>query len=213
MKESLLRPLFKLDASLRQSLLAQIPGCRRLGRTCRKALFRVMSSDNSVLVDVAGQPLFIHAATAYVEQYVWNAYEPYTVELFRNSITPGAVVLDIGACFGYFALLAGKRVGSDGMVYAFEPAPDNFALLARNVHRFGTSNIIAVQKAVAERRKTVSFRLAEYSYLHSCLQHPQGPTKETITVNCVAVDEFLEGRPVQVIKMDVEGYEEEVLRG
>jgi FkbM family methyltransferase len=208
-----LGPLFRLNASLRTSLLARIPAYRWLRRSCRKLLFRALSSDNAVLVDVAGQPLFIHAATEYVEEYVWNAYEPYTVELFKNSIKPGAVVLDIGANIGYFSLVACRRVGPDGIVYAFEPAPENFGLLARNVDTFGTSNIIPVKRAVAERRKTLSFWLAENNELNSFFQHPHGPVKETIMVDCVAIDEYLEGRQVQVIKMDIEGYEPWALEG
>ncbi|GBD00050.1 hypothetical protein HRbin17_02584 [bacterium HR17] len=65
--------------------------------------------------------------------YLWSLQkgvcEAYMVELFKQILRPGQVVCDIGSFIGYYALLAGWRVSSSGKVFAFEPAPLNFAYL------------------------------------------------------------------------------------
>jgi FkbM family methyltransferase len=58
-------------------------------------------------------------------------------------------VVDIGANIGYYSLIAAEPIGTDGKVYAFEPDPDNYALLVRNVELNGYRNVETVEKAVS----------------------------------------------------------------
>lgn len=60
-------------------------------------------------------------------------WEPFETRLCLGLVTPGAVCVDVGANLGYFTVLAAAQAGSGGRVHAFEPDPDNFALLAANV--------------------------------------------------------------------------------
>lgn len=61
----------------------------------------------------------------------------------------GLCVMDIGACFGAFAVLAASR---GAFVAAFEPCPENAQALRENVARFGlTARVLAVEAAVTER--------------------------------------------------------------
>ena len=57
-------------------------------------------------------------------------------------IEEGDVVVDVGANIGYFTCLFGKRVGSSGMVHAFEPDRDNANVLEGNVRLNGLSNVL-----------------------------------------------------------------------
>src|SRR5215204_7241889 len=52
-------------------------------------------------------------------------FEPFEVELFKESLAPGMVVVDVSANVGYYALVAATIVGTRGRVFAFEPDPRN----------------------------------------------------------------------------------------
>ena len=85
------------------------------------------------------------------EEGIW---EPYETSLLLSMLRPGDVFVDVGANIGYFSVLAASVVGDDGAVFAFEPDPDNFRLLRRNVALNGQqASIVAVQAALAEHRK------------------------------------------------------------
>ena len=60
----------------------------------------------------------------------WEAYE---TQLTLQHLHAGDVYVDVGANIGYYTLLAAQRVGSQGKVIAYEPDPNNFALLEHNV--------------------------------------------------------------------------------
>src|SRR5688572_4994046 len=59
--------------------------------------------------------------------------EEGTVRWIRTCVEPGDVFYDIGANIGLYTLLAGRRVGPEGMVYAFEPHVANVQSLLHNV--------------------------------------------------------------------------------
>ena len=67
------------------------------------------------------------AARIYV-----NDYELVETKLFKSLLKPGMNVVDVGAAIGYYTCIAGKLLGPEGKVYAFEPAPRNFSILRKN---------------------------------------------------------------------------------
>src|SRR5688572_30507212 len=54
---------------------------------------------------------------------------------------PGDVFYDVGANVGFFSLLATKRVGPDGVVYALEPVAENASAVRRNARLNGLTNV------------------------------------------------------------------------
>jgi FkbM family methyltransferase len=75
---------------------------------------------------------------------VWRARtlttkEAGTVAWIDTFVKPGEVFYDVGANIGLYTLLAGKRVGAEGMVYAFEPHVANVGSLLHNVSRNGVA--------------------------------------------------------------------------
>jgi len=122
-------------------------------------------------------------------------------------------VLDVGAHIGYYSLIAATPIGPNGKVFAFEPAPDNFEILRQNIELNGHTNIVPVQKAVDAKSGQRTFLLAESSDSHGFFTHPLSRTKSTCLVACVAIDEFLAGHTVDVVKLDVEGAEPAAILG
>ena len=145
---------------------------------------------------------------------LWGEYEPLETRLFTSHIQNGHVVLDIGANIGYYTLLAARLVGPQGAVYAFEPDPDNFALLQKNIYQNGYQNVVLENQAVAnENGKIELFKGGENWGGHRI--YDPGDSQEHITVDAIVLDDFFKNKPtdIQLIKMDIEGAEVRAIQG
>ncbi len=207
------RLLHRLNDILNKAGFGQVSLVSRVKDLVRPHLVNV-APDNSVLIKIDGLSFYIYANTWDFHAYFDRPFEPYTVELFKRAIKPGSRVLDIGAQFGHYSLLAAKRVGPGGKVYAFEPAPPNFKLLERNIRVNGYEDRIeALRKGVGETNTASTLYLYEGSDSHGMYRIPEARVKETTTFECVGLDEFLSGQQIDVIKMDIEGNEPYALKG
>lgn len=147
--------------------------------------------------------------------YSKGVYEPFETSLFEQEVRSGDVVLDIGANIGYYTLLFASRVGLAGHVYAFEPDPENFGLLRRNVELNGYENVTTVEAAVADERTTLTLYLSDESKAHRI--YDAGGGRGTATVEAVQLDGWFaeqgDGLKIDVVKMDIEGAEGLALAG
>ncbi|MCS7276721.1 MAG: FkbM family methyltransferase [Dehalococcoidia bacterium] len=161
-----------------------------------------------------GQSLLVPGECVENGLYYAEVWEPYTVSLFLEELRPGHTVVDVGAHVGYYTLMAARAVGPRGTVYALEPAPAEARLLLWNVARNGHANVRVVPRAAGDRRGRVTLSLSGISSMHSLGRHDEaGPWRGSVRVPMVTVDGLLRGRPVDVVKMDVEGAEPLVLKG
>jgi FkbM family methyltransferase len=141
-------------------------------------------------------------------------FEKFETQLFQSLLRKGMVVLDIGAYVGYYTLIAAGLVGENGKVFAFEPEPDNYALLLKNLEANKCNNVIPVQKAVSERNGiSVLFLSAENEADHRIYDSHDG--RESIAVGVTSIDSFFERKDckVDIVKMDIEGSEMMALQG
>lgn len=90
----------------------------------------------------------VRLSHAYGPRYEKLGYEPAVHQILDEVVGEGMVVLDIGAHVGLHALLAGRRVGPDGRVFAFEPAPQTADLLERHIHWNGLEGRVEAVRAV-----------------------------------------------------------------
>lgn len=138
-------------------------------------------------------------------------YEPQTTQYVMNSVKEGDTVIDIGASLGYYTLILARLVGPSGTVYAFEPLPNYFKILKRNVQANGYDNVVLVNKAVSNSDGTARFYIPHNSFGMSSL-FPHTKPKEIINVETVCIDSY-DLKDVNLIKIDVEGAEASVLKG
>ena len=140
-------------------------------------------------------------------------WEPGLTALFGERLRPGMVFVDVGAHVGYYSVLAGRLVGPRGLVLAFEPNPRNYELLLANVWRNGLTNVACFPWAVSDQTGFTDLYLsAENSGDHRIYAHEDG--RSSVPVRTAALDTLLAIRPpVDVMKIDVQGAEEAVLRG
>jgi len=83
-----------------------------------------------------------------------GAYEPPVTQIFTRLLRPGATVVDLGANWGYFTLMAAQLAGPGGRVLALEPDPRMFDLLERNVRLNGLTTVDAFPLAAGADRAT-----------------------------------------------------------
>jgi len=190
---------------------------RILKKAIRRLVFMGVQGNEKMLIKVHEMPFYIRPTPSSIQEYILQPFEPYTTELFLRALKPGAVVLDIGAQFGYYSLLAAKIVGPTGRVFAFEPVPSNFEILKKNIEINNFTSIIRpIRKAAGDKRGIVSIYLYKHSDSHGMFRHPKATVKETLSIECITIDEFLEENAinaVNIIKMDIEGYEPYALEG
>jgi FkbM family methyltransferase len=149
-------------------------------------------------------------------QYAVGVYEPAVVAHLVRTVRPGDVCIDAGSHLGYVALLLGTLVGPTGRVLALEPTPSTFAQLRANVARNHLDHVVAIEVAAADRAGRAQLA-ASGTALTNSLTRDVATAGEVIDVRTDTLDalarEHLAGRPVQLVKVDVEGVEEAVLAG
>jgi len=184
-------------------------------------LTRYASSDDSdtlLLSCVNGHKMYANPqdCLTFISGVVW---EPETTEIFNSLLQDGDVVIDIGAYIGYFTLMAASKVGKEGLVFAFEPNPQNYTLLTKNVVMNGYTNVVAIQKAVSDKNGSAVFYLRYDKSAHSLFEdHSYMRPAGQITVQTICLDNFLKDSEslisrIKLIKMDVEGAEMLALSG
>jgi len=89
--------------------------------------------------------------------YLLGPYEEFATELMRKILKPGDTFLDIGAGIGYHTIISSKIIGENGNVISFEPDPDYFKLLQKNIKQNKCFNVLSYQKAVSDRAGKINF--------------------------------------------------------
>lgn len=140
-----------------------------------------------------------------------EAYEPDVWSRVMKYARPGARIADVGANIGLYTMALAKRVGPGGKVWAFEPDPANAAALRLHAKLNGVNDrVILVEKALGACEATLKFNLAG---LMSSIQSAATQAGTVIEVPQITLDQALGQEGLDVLKIDVEGYEEEVLKG
>jgi FkbM family methyltransferase len=147
--------------------------------------------------------------------FYYGVWEPSVTERL-SVLRPGDVFVDIGANIGYFTLLAAARVGPGGRVIAVESTPSIFSALVRNVELNSFRNIRCVNAAAsAAPGRVTAYRCLDANLGGSNITG-DGIVQAEGEVDALPVDQILsddERCRVRLMKIDVEGVEEDVCRG
>ena len=173
--------------------------------------------DLCVMTDAPGLRYWFHLRDQVIGQRIAeNNYERPITAVVTRLATPGSTVLDVGANLGYFSVLMGS-LGCT--VHAFEPFPDNFALLTRNIRENNLANVTAHQIAAHSetRNGKLYFRDDDRNENYGSMftsSDPQDKHLTSIDVRYARLDDLLHGLgPVTFVKIDVEGAEIHALNG
>lgn len=136
----------------------------------------------------------------------------------RPAPRAGELAIDAGANLGWYAVLLDRLSAGRLDIHAFEPDPDNRALLARNLALNDARRVTVRDQALADREGTATLhRYRDLNRGKHSLRPLAGAVGE-VTVRCARLDDVLreaglDDRPVWLLKIDVEGLEPAVVRG
>jgi FkbM family methyltransferase len=180
-------------------------------------IFRSMYREGDATAEYKGVKLTLPTKdTAIVPSILGGYFESLELDLFAKAAERSTTVLDIGANIGLFSCVAGKALQSGGAIYAFEPIAENAKYFRQNLLNNHLTNVELIESAVGQEVGELSIFVSRESIAtHSASsRHSQG--NESISVPMTSVDAFVASRGighVDVIKIDVEGYDGYVLKG
>ncbi len=147
--------------------------------------------------------------------------EPPQVRALTEFLEPGDTFIDVGSHIGYFSLLALQMVGPSGNVFAFEPNHQTFSVLVANamLNRGGGGggggNFYTFNSAVGDQPGTATFNINPHDEgMSSLMFRAQGSAQVTVHVTSLDNVAAIAGlKNIRMLKIDVEGFEENVIRG
>jgi len=143
-------------------------------------------------------------------------WEPDETAVLRKELKRGDVVYDIGANFGYMALLASKLVGPEGRVVALEPSSEMRARLERNVSLNAAHNVEVFGVAASDRCGASQFYVSDHRNSGRSSLRDLGDFARKETIEVTTIDSLADAHDLPIpgmIKIDVEGAEVLALRG
>jgi FkbM family methyltransferase len=143
--------------------------------------------------------------------YRGNSYEELFDTYFSKKIKNGFCVYDVGANMGYYSLIFSKLTGEEGVVISFEPSLINFNKLNENVK--STANITTLNIGVGSSESKL-FISQGADDIGATSRISEKATGNGQWVDIMPIDKIVtQNRFPNAIKIDVEGFEVEVIEG
>ncbi|MBA3831341.1 MAG: FkbM family methyltransferase [Chthoniobacterales bacterium] len=132
--------------------------------------------------------------------------------LLARRLQKGDVAVDVGANIGVYSQFLARCVGARGAVHSFEPSPDNFERLQAGLA--SSSNVQVNQLAVSDKSEETTLYISNDLNVDHRVYPTSGMPRQTVTIRSTTLDDYFRpGERVNLIKMDVQGYELHALRG
>lgn len=156
-----------------------------------------------------GRSLGINRVIARIRE---KGYETNYDSQLSSCMRAGDVVWDIGANVGYYTRRYAERIGQKGRVIAFEPSARNFERLRRACKEL--SNVSLMSYGLGNMRAKVHFRQGDDPLGATSQIVDEGVAGDIVEIR-VGDDLIADGAipPPNIVKMDVEGFEGEVIQG
>lgn len=146
--------------------------------------------------------------------YYTGTYEKGTLHVIGNLLGAGDTFVDVGANIGLMSIYASHLVKESGRIIAFEPNPNTMKILRHNMELNGARNIETSEYALGnETSKGKIYDRWDSNRGSATLIRPEAET-DSYDIRIVRLSDYLHStQPVRLIKLDIEGYELEALKG
>ncbi|MBP6272087.1 MAG: FkbM family methyltransferase [Fluviicola sp.] len=194
-----------------------VKGIRRLSVVLPKVLLPAVERAGKLIIQTLhGVKLLIDPAKdkgVELALYQTGTYEKGTIQLLGDFLKKGSVFMDIGANIGLMSTIASKIVGEKGRVYAVEANPKTIEVLRHNCAINQCENIEILPIALASEKGS-AILYENWNVNRGGASLISQGDEHGITVSKERLDDlFSQDSPVHLVKIDVEGFELEVLKG
>jgi FkbM family methyltransferase len=152
----------------------------------------------------------------YIERSMYlGIFEPHETALIRSVLKPGMTVVDVGANVGYYSLMASAAVGDHGTIYALEPNPYSADCLQHTILKNKILNLFLSRAAVGDVDGEASLYISNDPNKTSPSMVANQQTT-AMRVPVTTLDAFAKASGIDridLLKVDVEGFEPNVIRG
>jgi FkbM family methyltransferase len=212
LKKILPKGIFSLVVILWQKVFLQVVTTLdniRLRKFTKKSIVHRTHRGHSFYLTISPENGFVDKHI-----YLYGIYEPFILDLFSIYLKKGDTFLDIGANIGQHSMFAGAIVGEHGRVHSFEPIPRIYSQLNESVEKNNFQNRFTLHNfALGDHDHSLELFLEKNNIGGSSFVEKTGRA-EHITVHIKKGDDVLTSeKNISLVKIDVEGYEYEVLEG
>jgi len=165
-------------------------------KKCRHGFFAYNTNDTFI-----GRALDLYGEWAQTE-----------IDVLLPLLTPGDIVVDVGAYIGTHTIPFAKATLPNGGVYAIEPQRMSFAFLNTNIVLNNLMNVIAINKFASNKIGKIKTLTLDQNYPQNYGSYATKNLKKGETIETMTIDSLKLSR-VKLIKIDIEGDEEKVLVG
>lgn len=154
-----------------------------------------------------------------MQWYIYWGLQDITRPKLYSLVKKGDIVLDVGTNVGETLLNFAKLVGSEGFVYGFEPDEANFSNAQKNIALNEFENLHVFNFGISDAPATVKlYRVDPHNLgMNRILTDAEaGGYRDFTTIRTDTLDNVIEENNIpqlDVIKIDIEGYEMHALRG
>ncbi|MFN3188083.1 MAG: FkbM family methyltransferase [Candidatus Paceibacteria bacterium] len=158
----------------------------------------------------------IRPENGYVDEYIslHKVWETHIGNILCSELHSNDVFIDVGANIGYFSLMASSIVGERGRVLSFEPLDNLFNQLSKSIELNSFNNIKLIKKACGNSIEEAVIGISQKNIGGSSIVNIDTFTqKQKISITTLDIELENVIDKLDFIKIDVEGYEYEVLLG
>lgn len=180
-----------------------------------KRIFSSVESPCLIRRSFFNYKLCLDVSRSITHQLLFLEGERFIQERFLLSklLKPGMRVVDVGANIGYYLLLFEKYIGSEGKVICIEPSVENLPELKKNIEINRFVNVKLFDVAIGMDDGTTGLRVGINSGVVDLPDYGQaGKNQGAYQVPLRKLDSLVTDK-IDFLKIDVEGYEGQVLKG
>lgn len=185
----------------------------------REWIYKHTNSDGVVEVEYFDVKLRVPGHdTGLAPGLVGGYYEKLQLGVYERLSKDAKVIVDVGANIGLYSAIGAKNMKSGGKLFAFEPIPTNSKLLRSNLELNNLSDKVKIAPyAVGEDNRKLELYISEKSGgNHSAGGFGESGYTDVLEVKQTSIDAYVVRTgidKVDLMKVDVEGYDGYVLKG